>query len=1158
MTACPSCRAALPEAARFCPSCGTRLEASGPEATERKVVTTLFADLVGFTALGERYDPEDIDAALRGFYGLARTIVERFGGTVEKFIGDAVVGLFGVPAAHEDDAERAVRAGIELVAHLHELPRLGEEQLQVRCAVNTGPALVRLDARPETGEGVLVGDAVNTCARLLAGAPAMGVVVGEMTQRLSYRSIAYEKLRAVTVKGKTGSVERWLARGRVARRGIAGPPMTAMVAREVELATLDGLLAKAIASRSPQYALITGEAGIGKSRLVSEFFRLVDERPAFFVQWRQGHCPPYGDELAYWLLREVFSAQMGVLQNDPDELIEKKLANALPKADDAWLRARLRPLMGLLAPHAERSESFEAWLQFLERIASDMPTVFVAEDVHWASEPTLAFLGHVLRHASDVPLLVVATARPEFLDAHQHGLEESGEGVVRLGLKTLDRSDSARLAQQLPAIAGRPDLADVVAKRSGGNPLFAEELAWRIAEEGHEEEAAGDNAEGVPQHDTISSLIAARVDALPAAQRSVLSDAAVVGSIFWTDAIAAVGSRQPNEVLEALAGLEAREFVRLSTESSQSGDSEYVFWHALLRDVAYERLPRSTRARKHAAVADWIEARGGSLAIESSDVLAHHRWTAVQLAQATGELQLHESLLEPCIRALTLAGERALSYDIEIARVQFERALSLAPPTHPDRPLMLASFAQSQAQGGDLTLAVENYLEAIAGLRANSDPRPAALATMSLARVLNELDDPRAVQFADAALDAVESLGSCEEHAQVLEERAYWHEIAGDSDAATSMIGRAIEMRRQLGLPESPRALMRRGIARCNVGDGQAALKDLRRSLDITVESSSAADVSAAHACLAAVEFVFEGPRASLAIDSAGILAARAHHNQNGDAFLTAAKIDDLFFCGEWDAALAEVVDCERVLARRNQWLSLAGVRLTKRLLFALRGSCMVPEPTDDPAHEAALAGDMKRLHLLVMALLHLSAREISAATACLTRLAAMPAELGAIPGLAIWWPMALRAAVAVGEPVLVSRLTAGTPKLVRELPHTCATMNGVLQEHRDEVQAARVSYEQAAGLWQRLGVPYEEAHARFGLGRCLGRLKESPADVAELRRAREIFEQLGAGPDLGDLARELADPRVLDERQHEAEVPTPLGDDGPQVLKPGQSHLYL
>ncbi|MEI6726809.1 MAG: adenylate/guanylate cyclase domain-containing protein, partial [Actinomycetes bacterium] len=353
-------------------------------STERKVVTTLFADLVGFTALGERHDPEDVDAALRGYYALARTIIERFGGVVEKYIGDAVVGLFGGPLAHEDDAERAVRAALEIVAHLHELPVIGDERLQVRAAVNTGPALVRLHARPGAGEGALVGDAVNTASRLLAEAPPMGVVVGEMTQRLTSRAIVYEGMAARSAKGKAKPIERWLARGPIAQWGTAiAPSATPMIGREVELGVLLGLLDKAIASRSPQYALIEGEAGLGKTRLVREMLRRVDERPDFFCTWRQGRCPAYGDGLAFWALGEIVAGHAGILQSDGPEAAEEKLEKALGDGErDEWLLARLRPLVGLPAPQIDRDDAFAAWLQFVLRLARVRPTVLVFEDVH--------------------------------------------------------------------------------------------------------------------------------------------------------------------------------------------------------------------------------------------------------------------------------------------------------------------------------------------------------------------------------------------------------------------------------------------------------------------------------------------------------------------------------------------------------------------------------------------------------------------------------------------------------------------------------------------------------------------------------------------------------------------------------------------------------
>ena len=547
MSACAACLAETPPGARFCPACGAPLAATAtqPPTTERKIVTTLFADLVGFTELGERADPEDVDAALRDYYEMARTVIERFGGGVEKFIGDAVVGLFGVPLAHEDDAERAVRAALEIIAHMHELPPVGEGPLLARAAVNTGSALVRLRVRPLSGEGMLVGDAVNTAARLLAAAPTMGVVAGAVTHRLTDRAIAYEVLPPLALRGKAKPVERWLASGAIARRGIDADRRdeTPMIGREVELGIVSGLLDRAIASGTPQYALISGEAGIGKSRLLRQLFRLVDERPGFFCNWRQGRCPAYGDGLAFWPLREIVSAHAGIDQSDRPEVIEEKLHNAIGgDADDEWFVSRLRPLVGLPGEQTEREENFAAWTRFVEELARTRPTVLVIEDLHWATEPTLEFVAHLVRHGGDMPLLLVGTARPEFLDAHP---EAAGfaEAATHLELRALGRRESRRLVAAIARGACEPDLAKLAVTQCGGNPLYAEELVRYMIER---RPGVGTPAEvqapGGPRQmpDSLQALIAARLDALTPENKALLAGAAVVGQVFWPGALAAI------------------------------------------------------------------------------------------------------------------------------------------------------------------------------------------------------------------------------------------------------------------------------------------------------------------------------------------------------------------------------------------------------------------------------------------------------------------------------------------------------------------------------------------------------------------------------------------------------------------------------------------
>jgi class 3 adenylate cyclase len=382
---------------------------------ERKVVTVLFCDLVDSTARADQADPEDVRAVLGPYHDRLRTEIERFGGTVEKFIGDAVMAVFGAPTAHEDDPERAVHAGLrilEAVADLNDAdPDLG---LAVRIGINTGEVLVSLGARPEQGEGIVTGDVVNTASRLQGVAPVGGLVVGEQTYRATEPVFDYRALEPVALKGKASPVAIFQATGARARFGVdlTRTHGTAMVGRADDLALLEAGYRKALRERSVQLVTITGEPGVGKSRLVAELRSLVDARPEL-VSWRQGRCLPYGDGITFWALVEIVKAQAGILESDTPEIAGSKIDAVVgdDEPDAPWLRARLRPLVGLEAPQAAREENFAAWRTFLETLAERDPAVFVFEDLHWADDALLAFLEYLAGYAEGVPMLVVSTAR---------------------------------------------------------------------------------------------------------------------------------------------------------------------------------------------------------------------------------------------------------------------------------------------------------------------------------------------------------------------------------------------------------------------------------------------------------------------------------------------------------------------------------------------------------------------------------------------------------------------------------------------------------------------------------------------------------------------------------------------------------------------------
>ena len=618
MAACPSCGTENPEASKFCSECGSPLDAAParPVAEERKVVTALFCDLVGFTATSESADPEDVNKMLAAYFAMARAQIEAHGGVVEKFIGDAVVGVFGVPAAHEDDPERAVRAGLRIAEAAEELEAVGGAPLRLRVGINTGEALVRLGISPGSGEGFLAGDAINTASRIQSVAPEMGVAVGLATYEATAVVFEYEELEPAMLKGKSEPVRVFHARSLLVRLGtdLTRTDDSPYVGRTTDLATLKGLFAKSVETNSVQLVTVMGEPGIGKSRIVAELLVHAQAREPRLT-WRQGRCLPYGDGVTFWALGEIIKAHAGILETDDSVSVAAKLGNAVPDGPDReWMRQRLLPLVGVDATSsAEREELFAAWRTFLESIAEQGPTVLVFEDVHWADDAMLAFLEHLADRAGGVSLLLLATARPELFERHPD-FARGLHNVHQINLAPLSDAETAELCSRLLDASEVPDeLHTPVLERAEGNPLYVEEFLRLLKDQGMLVQDAGtwDLRAGaaLPLPGSIQSLIAARLDTLSHERKAMLSDAAVVGKVFWAGAVAQMGDRTLEEVSEAMGELSRKELVRLSRRSSMRGEAEYAFWHVLARDVAYGQLPRASRASRHVAAARWIESR---------------------------------------------------------------------------------------------------------------------------------------------------------------------------------------------------------------------------------------------------------------------------------------------------------------------------------------------------------------------------------------------------------------------------------------------------------------------------------------------------------------------------------------------------------------------
>ncbi|MBA3734644.1 MAG: AAA family ATPase [Actinobacteria bacterium] len=688
MLTCPSCGSENAPEAKFCSECGTRLAPAVRPIEERKIVTIVFCDLVGSTGRAEQLDPEDVRAELSSYHVRVRSELERRGGTVEKFIGDAVVAVFGAPLVHEDDPERAVRSALAIRDWA-----LEEEGVDVRLAVNTGEALVSVDARADTGEGLVAGDVINTAARLQTAAPVNGILVGEKTYRATEGRIEYRECEPVQAKGKQEPVPVWEA---VSARSLFGvdvdlEPPTRLVGRRRELDLLLDALGRARAEHEPQLVTIVGVPGMGKSRLVQELSARIEAEPEL-TRWRQGRSLPYGEGVSYWALGEMVKGEAGILESDPAAVAESKLretvARVCSEQEIEWLRTMLQPLVGVADDPSggdRRGEAFAAWRRFVEGLAAERATVLVFEDLHWADEGLLDFVDSLVDWATDLSLLVVATARPELLARRPHW----GGGktnATTLSLAPLSEGETAELVHAILERSVLPaDVQSAVLARAGGNPLYAEEFARMVAER-------GDLHQGreIEVPDSVQGLISARLDALTRTEKELLQDAAVVGKVFWPGAL--IADRDASSLGDALRGLERKEFVRRERRSSVEGELQYAFRHVLVRDVAYAQIPRAMRSERHEQVAEWIERNVRSE--DAAELLAHHYANALEYGRAAGR-DMTEVIGRARV-ALRDAGRRAVALNAFMNAARFfEAAVELTPEDDPDWPRLVLEQAEA-------------------------------------------------------------------------------------------------------------------------------------------------------------------------------------------------------------------------------------------------------------------------------------------------------------------------------------------------------------------------------------------------------------------------------------------------------------------------------
>ena len=632
MTTCPTCEQENPEGARFCNGCGASLLGSPAAAhEERRIVTILFADMAGFTARAERLDPEDVRAILNRYYTRLRAEIEAFGGVVEKFIGDAVVAIFGAPVAHGDDPERGVRAALAVCGAVAEMNAADPElKLEVRVAVNTGEAIVSV-SKMDLREGMVAGDVVNTASRMQSGAPTNAVLVGEETYRATRGLVEYREIEPLIAKGKHAPVRAWLAIGARAGPGERAVSSVPMLGRIHEMATLHRVFESAVAERRPHLATVFGDAGIGKTRLAAEFTAQLEAQG---VRILRGRSLPYGVSTPYGPFTQHVKQFADIFASDELSVGQAKLraglAEIAPRDTVDEIAPHLELLIGLGTGGevTDRQILFLAARRFVQAVAQDRPTVLVFEDLQWADSGMLDLLEVLASRVRDVQLMLLALARPDLL-----GVSPSWGGglpaYTALSLEPLNRDASSQLAMRLLHHTADHQQARVV-ETAEGNPLFIEELAAAAVER------PTLAAQDLPT--TIRELVSARLDTLPSGERRVLLDAAIVGKVFWRGVLERMG--EGGIVLsEALDSLEARDLIRHEPRSWIEREEQFTFKYSLIRDVAYATLPRARRKELHAIVGGFLE-DGTRGAGATATALARHWREAGDTARALEYLLL--------------------------------------------------------------------------------------------------------------------------------------------------------------------------------------------------------------------------------------------------------------------------------------------------------------------------------------------------------------------------------------------------------------------------------------------------------------------------------------------------------------------------------------
>ncbi|MDQ1602412.1 MAG: hypothetical protein QOE01_257, partial [Actinomycetota bacterium] len=960
---CPSCSAANRPGAKFCASCGTALSAitvpteqpvssvGMSSAAQRRVVTVLFADLVGFTTISQHRDAEEVRDLLTRYFDTARTILERHGGVVEKFIGDAVMAVWGSEVAHEDDAERAVRAAMEL---LESMTALGGDlgvDLAARAGVLTGEAAVSVGAQTQS---LVAGDLVNTASRLQSAAEPGTVLVGESTYQSASEAITFEPLGEISVKGRDEPVATWRALRVVGERGGGGRPgrpEPPFAGRTEELRLVKELLHVTARERRARLVSLTGIGGIGKSRLVWEFRKYVDGLTDN-VFWHQGRCPAYGEGVTFWALGEMVRLRAGIAESDEPSEARRKLTAMLEdhfsdEEERHWAEPRIAHLLGLAdAPQGNREELFSAWRTLFERIAERGVTALVFEDLHWADSGLLDFIESMLEWSRSSAIIVVTLARQELLDRRPTW----GAGQRSFSALHLEPLDDGAMTELVTGfVTGLSDAdAGRIVTRSEGVPLYAVETIRMLADnggltvKGTSYDVAGDLGElDVPS--TLHALIAARLDVLPADDRELLRDAAVLGVSFTVDALATVRAEPAEGIEPRLRDLVRREFLAQDSDPRSPERGQYTFLQGLIREVAYGTLSKADRRRKHLAVARYCASLEDD---ELAGVVASHY---VEALRATPEGPEADELVSSVRASVTRAADRALSLGSpEQALSYLEQALDLTPER--ERAPLLELAGEAARRVGALERGI-GYFDAAAELhRVAGDGVGAARVAAALSLPLVTIDRrPEALRRLEQARDQLPADADDPTRAELFIALSESVRYAGDAEQALDYVETALRAaERYQSLALLARAITQKSGTLFDLGRHREALILARGALGLATETGSR-ESRALALLTVSVQLAEHGPRESYEAGIEARAAARLAGIRPLEYLIAANTIEAAVELGRFSDA-DRLID--EYLPRVPDEFLKAGMWFSAAVLAAYRG-----DHTAAAAHMAQVQG---------------------------------------------------------------------------------------------------------------------------------------------------------------------------------------------------------